>query len=208
MNVQTYLDEEEYLLASFQFFSSQFDVFMEANSVDFYNVLNRQSWFDVDDFKKFKSIGDLTEKLKDPTFYESFMMQMNNVKPEAALNLKEIMDMVHEALGLPSNVRWNEFDVFTPLLVDFMKPVVHIVEKLLDETPVKVVVFNGNVDLICATPGTVAWVNRLNWHGKEKFAAERRYGYAVDGLLEGYVKRYDNLHMYWVSFDCELLSGL
>jgi serine carboxypeptidase 1 len=127
------------------------------------------------------------------------MMQLNNVAPEAAIQLPILMQMVHEALDLPSNVRWNSFDVFSPHLADFMKPATHIVEKLLDETSVKVAVYSGNLDLICATPGTVAWVNRLNWHGKEEFAAQRRIGFAVNDVLEGYFRRFGNLSMYWVS---------
>jgi serine carboxypeptidase 1 len=197
MMVQKELDEGNFLEASYGFFNAQFKVYWEVDTIDFYNVLTKETWFNWD--RKAYSVERLSEKLKDPMFYNDFMMQLNNVAPKAAIHLPVLMEMVHEALELPSNVRWNSFDVFTPLLTDFMKPVVHIVEKLLDETSVQVAVFNGNVDLICATPGTVAWVNRLNWHGKEEFSAQRRVGYAVNDVLEGYFKRFDNLNMYWVS---------
>jgi serine carboxypeptidase 1 len=108
---------------------------------------------------------------------------------------------VHEALNLPENVVWGSQAgaVFDTLAGDFMKPVVETVETVLNSTTVKVVVYNGQLDLICATPGTVEWVNNMKWYGAKDYANAPRDGIGVNNILEGYSRRYGNFSMYWVS---------
>lgn len=66
--------------------------------------------------------------------------------------------VVHDALGLSRNITWGSQSgaVFDTLGGDFMKPVVATVEELLNNSTVKVVVYSGQLDLICSTPGTMA----------------------------------------------------
>ncbi|KAF7988459.1 hypothetical protein HCN44_001032 [Aphidius gifuensis] len=106
---------------------------------------------------------------------------------------------VKEALGL--NVTWGEQSsrVFSILSGDFMKPAVHIVERLLNETNLEIFVFTGQLDLIVATPGTLAWVEALKWHGKKKWETSERKTVVVDNIIEGYVKEYSNFKMYWIN---------
>lgn len=108
---------------------------------------------------------------------------------------------VHQALDLPKNVVWGSQAgaVFDTLAADFMKPVVETVEEVLNNTTLKVVVYNGQLDLICATPGTVEWVNNMKWYGSKDYAAASRDGIGVNSMLEGYSRRYGNFSMYWVS---------
>lgn len=108
---------------------------------------------------------------------------------------------VAEALGIPENVIWGSQAgaVFDTLAGDFMKPVVHLVEELLNNTTVKAVVYSGQLDLICATPGTVEWINSMNWYGKDCYKEASRDGIGVNGILEGFSRRYGNFSMYWVS---------
>lgn len=107
---------------------------------------------------------------------------------------------VHEALDLPNSVVWGSQAgaVFDTLAGDFMKPVVEIVEEVLNSTTVKVVVYSGQLDLICATPGTVAWVNNMKWQGSNDYKSARRDGIGVNNVLEGYSRRHGNFSMYWV----------
>lgn len=106
---------------------------------------------------------------------------------------------VKKALGL--NVTWGEQSsrVFSTLSGDFMKPAVHIVERLLNETNLEIFVFSGQLDLIVATPGTLAWVEKLKWHGKTKWESSERKTVVVDNIIEGYVKEYSNFKMYWIN---------
>jgi serine carboxypeptidase 1 len=57
---------------------------------------------------------------------------------------------------IPANVTWGgqSSKVFGALAEDFMKPVVHVVNNLLNNTPVAVNVYNGQLDLIVDTMGT------------------------------------------------------
>ena len=197
MEIQKSLDLGNFLGATYGFFFLQYEVAKAVEFIDFYDVLNKQRMFSFQ--KLYENVEGLMKNLENETFYHAIMMEMNNVKPESAASINSVMDRVHEALQLPQHVQWNGFDVFSPLLDDFMKPVDSIVEKLLNETDVQVVVFSGNSDLICATPGTMTWLNRLNWHGKEDFANTTRRAFSVNNTLEGYQRRFDNLNMYWVS---------
>lgn len=107
---------------------------------------------------------------------------------------------VHEALNLTQNVIWGSQSgaVFDTLAGDFMKPVVEMVERVLNTTSLQVVVYSGQLDLICSTPGTVEWVNRMNWKGNKQYADAPRNGIGVNNVLEGYSRSYGNFSMYWV----------
>lgn len=56
---------------------------------------------------------------------------------------------------VPKNVTWGEQSdaVFQALAGDFMKPVVGIVETLLNTTPLNVNVYTGQLDMIVDTIG-------------------------------------------------------
>lgn len=46
------------------------------------------------------------------------------------------------------------------MATDFMKPRINEVDELLSRG-VDVTVYNGQIDLICATKGTEAWIQKL-----------------------------------------------
>lgn len=58
--------------------------------------------------------------------------------------------------------------------------------------------YSGQLDLICATPGTVQWINHMNWYGKDEYKEAVRDGIGVNNILEGYQRHHDNFSMYWV----------
>lgn len=108
---------------------------------------------------------------------------------------------VKEALQIPASVKWGgqSSPTFMTLAEDFMKPVTDVVELLLNNTMIEVVVITGQLDLIVATPGTVMWVDRLKFSDKAEYVAHSRTGVAVDGILEGYMKKAGRFSMYWVN---------
>jgi len=73
------------------------------------------------------------------------------------------------------------------------------VGELLSNTTVKVGVFSGGLDLICATPGAVNWIADMEWTDKASYEAASRVGITVDRVLEGYEKTYGNFSMFWVN---------
>lgn len=140
--------------------------------------------------------------------------------------LEDIMrGPVSEALDIPSNVKWGSQSgsTFSFQMGDFMKPVIHVgmlyfrqtllyfflnidgssfvflVNELLDNTDLKVGVFSGQLDLICATPGTVNWIEKMRWSYRDEYLSAPRLGISVDRILEGYEKTAGNFSMFWVN---------
>lgn len=128
---------------------------------------------------------------------------------------------VTQALGINTGVKWGAQSgtTFTKLMGDFMKPAVDIgrplkkhffeniydffiyftVGELLSNTTVRVGVFSGGLDLICATPGAVNWISDMEWTDKKSYEAASRVGITVDRVLEGYEKTAGNFSMFWVN---------
>lgn len=129
-------------------------------------------------------------------------MDDENDDEDGPVSLETMMrGKVHTALGLPDDVVWGSQQgaVFDTLAGDFMKPVINFVADVLTNTTLKVVVYSGQLDLICSTAGTVEWINNMNWYGNKAYKESMRYGISVNDKLEGFKRQYDNFTMYWVS---------
>ncbi|KAH0535181.1 hypothetical protein KQX54_014637 [Cotesia glomerata] len=105
---------------------------------------------------------------------------------------------VRQALGLISSWVLNPRIVVDNIRCDILKPVVYIVEELLNESDLKVSVYAGQFDLVVALPGTVKWAENLNWKHIAAWKKSPRLAFAVDNTIEGYVKSYNKLKMFWV----------
>lgn len=68
---------------------------------------------------------------------------------------------------IPDSVTWGgQGDaVFSALAGDFMKPVWDVASDVLASGKINVTVYNGQLDLICCTPGTEAWMARMAVRG-------------------------------------------
>uniref|UniRef100_A0A2R8M4I3 Carboxypeptidase n=1 Tax=Callithrix jacchus TaxID=9483 RepID=A0A2R8M4I3_CALJA len=71
---------------------------------------------------------------------------------------------------IPEDQTWGgqATNVFMNMEGDFMKPVISIVDELL-EAGINVTVYNGQLDLIVDTMGQEAWVRKLRWSELPKF---------------------------------------
>ncbi|KAK9280113.1 hypothetical protein L1049_013800 [Liquidambar formosana] len=102
---------------------------------------------------------------------------------------------------IPDDVTWGGQSeaVFSALEGDFMKPRINEVDELLAKG-INVTIYNGQLDLICATKGTEAWVEKLKWEGLKSFlSVERTPLYCGDNkVTKGFTKSYKNLHFYWI----------
>ncbi|KAF3923560.1 hypothetical protein ABW20_dc0105045 [Dactylellina cionopaga] len=85
--------------------------------------------------------------------------------------------LVLELLGLPNNTvyfdtnfeinrRWSEWGY------DTAYPMLDRMTKILEETDIRVLIYNGNSDWIINTPGTLEWMNILRWSGNGEFRAK------------------------------------
>ncbi|XP_055631814.1 retinoid-inducible serine carboxypeptidase-like [Toxorhynchites rutilus septentrionalis] len=138
--------------------------------IDFYNVLRQP-----------KSDSAIRLDYRNPNFYNSMRGQ------------------IAKTLQLPSESVFGaqEYNVSRSLNGDHLRPVTHIVELLLNNTDVEVVVITGQLDFIIATPGNVAWLDKLQWKGRSGYLEAPRIGVGPHGLLEGYQKSFGKLSVYW-----------
>ncbi|XP_060667045.1 uncharacterized protein LOC132798982 [Drosophila nasuta] len=72
------------------------------------------------------------------------------------------------------------------------------VTRLLDETPIRMVVYSGTLDLVVPTPATVNWIDQMQWGSKKSYVDATRRPFFVDGFIEGYEKQGGNFSMFWV----------
>lgn len=169
------LNQGHYVKATDLWYLTEIVLIQETHDIDFYNVLYDIEYMAPEELRasrEFLSPRDTAYQLL--VNYRSSLPAL--VKPFAdedetpTLSLSEMMQTkVHPKLELPENVVFGSQSgaVFDTLAGDFMKPVVEMVEKVLNETSVKVNVYSGQLDLICSTPGTIAWINRMFWDGRK-----------------------------------------
>ncbi|KAM3964078.1 retinoid-inducible serine carboxypeptidase [Aphomia sociella] len=176
-----------------QWAATQRAVFNRTTSVDFYNILTKMSVNLADTRNDYELARDM---LIHNTPY------ISSVNRNEEWNLNNLMNtVVKEMLSIPEHVIWGQQsnDVFSYLNEDFMKPVVEGIEKLLNETDIILTKYNGNLDLICDTPGQLLWVERLKWHGAEEYRKSPRRPIWENNQLEGYYKSYGNFRFFWIN---------
>ncbi|KAH8303621.1 hypothetical protein KR018_008777, partial [Drosophila ironensis] len=185
------VEEERWIQSTYQWGNTQWEVLKASKGVDFYNVLR-----ETEGGRYQRNMALTAEQRLFRT------MVRYDLDEDRTKLLEDLMrGPVAETLGIPRNVVWgsqsgNVFDIHR---TDFMKPVIHIVNELLEKTPLKVGVFSGGLDLICATPGTVNWIAKLDWSRKSEYLAAPRNSITVDRILEGYEKSGGNFTMFWIN---------
>ncbi|XP_029164025.1 retinoid-inducible serine carboxypeptidase-like [Nylanderia fulva] len=154
--------------------------------VNFYNIVEE------------KKYGDYSHLL--PQSQSSFNRDLSKhrIQNRGKLLYTLMNGQVREALGLNVIHGHNE-KIFYYLREDFMKPVTNIVELLLNETNLKVFVYNGNLDAVVTTKSTYTWIEKLKWKKADTWKYDSiKVPLVVEGIIEGYVKATDNFAMYLV----------
>ncbi|XP_050456728.1 retinoid-inducible serine carboxypeptidase-like isoform X2 [Cataglyphis hispanica] len=162
-------------------------VLKKTYNVDFYNILTKQKWnyYHLSPQNILSFDGDTIDRYFIQLWSQSLDSLMNGpVKKALGLNVTH---------GIQSNT------VFDCLTEDFMKPVINIVEQLLNETNLNVFVYNGQLDLIVDTPGTLLWVEKLKWKDANTWKNSVRQPLISKEFIEGFLKTYDTFWMYWVN---------
>ncbi|XP_005186530.1 retinoid-inducible serine carboxypeptidase [Musca domestica] len=141
----------------------------------------------------------IEQKTYNVDFYNILKYEKENVHEK---KLEDFMrGRVSQALGIPQHVHWglHENDIFENIKGEILKPATHIVEELLNKTNVKVSVFTGQLDVICATPGTINWIEKLRWLHRDEYVRAPRLPIRIDGNIEGYEKSGGNFTLFWVN---------
>jgi len=152
-------------------------------NIDFYNILQRNT-----------SLEFVSATLEERA-QKHMAMYLGDIDDE----LNALMNgPIRAKLGIiPVNVTWGGQSnaVFEHLTIDFMQSVVETVGQLLNRS-VPVFPYSGNLDLICCTPGTVNWINMLQWDDLADWNASPRKDLKVDDIIIGFKQRYNKLHFY------------
>nr|GMD67271.1 serine carboxypeptidase-like 51 [Ipomoea batatas] len=163
-----------------------------SNSVDFYNFM-------LDSDQELLSTTSQSLAMKR---YKSYLGSLK-ASPGSEGDLDSLMNgAIKKKLKIiPPHFEWGEQSgsVFDTMAGDFMRPRINEVDELLSKG-VNVTIYNGQVDLICATKGTEAWVQKLKWEGLKTFKSiDRTPMYCGnDQTTRGFTKSYKNLHFYWI----------
>ncbi|KAK3010469.1 hypothetical protein RJ639_013021 [Escallonia herrerae] len=131
-----------------------------SNSVDFYNFLLDSGMDPVSLTADELSRGIAMKR------YSRYLTSLRSSVGGDGDGLDTLLNgVIKKKLNIiPENVTWGgQSDlVFTSLAGDFMRPRINEVDELLAKG-VNVTVYNGQLDVICATKGTEAWVEKLKY---------------------------------------------
>jgi len=158
-----------------------------TDKVDFYNFLKHDS----SDSSSVSTHGLLSRMAK------------RHLQVTQAADLTQVMNgPIRQKLGIiPANVSWAESasSVFVALAADFMKDTIHQVDELL-AAGVNVTIYSGQLDLICCTTGTEAWVQKLKWSDLQEFNSANRTALYCNkgGETAAFIKRHKNLTFFWI----------
>ncbi|XP_044263169.1 retinoid-inducible serine carboxypeptidase-like isoform X2 [Tribolium madens] len=165
--IQVLINKKEYVKAS----DVDDNIMIELDrilNVDFYNIV-----------RKINS-----------TWMTDFQEIMNML--EYVMNSK-----VKNKLNITEDVYWEyNSDIYNSLKGDILKSVTDKIETILNTTDIKVLVYNGMLDFIVNTAGTVTWLDNLMWTGKEKWSTQNETVFEMYDIIEGYSKKVDNLVFY------------
>uniref|UniRef100_A0A0A8ZRD4 Carboxypeptidase n=1 Tax=Arundo donax TaxID=35708 RepID=A0A0A8ZRD4_ARUDO len=197
MKIKEQLEKQQYADAKVSWSELEDVVLANSNSIDFYNFLK-------DDAPGAATTMSLSSfRTKDG--YSGYLSSKAAASATRQGGFDGLMNtVIKDKLGIiPKNLKWGEQsdDVFEALSGDFMKPRIHEVDELLS-LGVNVTIYNGQLDLICATKGTMDWVQKLKWDGLKNFMSMPRT--AIYCNKEGqtgtqaFVKSYKNLKFYWI----------
>ncbi|XP_057804783.1 LOW QUALITY PROTEIN: serine carboxypeptidase-like 51 [Salvia miltiorrhiza] len=167
-----------------------------SNSVDFYNFL-LDSWMDPVSL----SASELSQHISIRR-YSRYLNSLRRDTPDGDGDIDKLMNgVIKKKLNIPKNVEWGgqADSVFAALEGDFMKPRIDEVDELLAKG-VNLTIYSGQLDVICSTKGTEAWVEKLKWDGLKTFLSmERTPMYCgKEKITKGFTRSYKNLHFYWI----------
>lgn len=199
---QDAIDAGDWVLATHYWSTTEGVVIRVTNGVDFYNILNFVDYYGftrrhTDEFR----IAQRVLKLKNKDAKIS-------AEDEADAKAEDPLDIlmngpIREKLGIiPANVTWGSQSdaVFLYQEGDFMKPVVDVVDDALENTTLQVIVYQGQLDLICDTKAALDFVQQFTWSNLTIYNTNRHRAFEnpADGQTDTFVKAHDRFKFYWI----------
>lgn len=152
--------------------------------------------------KQWRLAHDLSDQVWDPIVTASGNVNIYNYRIFGTYDLSSVNaffndSQVKSAYNIPQEIIMDSGagDVYEALYEDFMQSSVESVEFLL-QNGYQLLIYNGQDDLIVTNPGTMTWVDRLNWSGSDKFKnSDFNIWRFSNNSVVGYSKRTSNLEL-------------
>ncbi|KAL7247954.1 hypothetical protein ACSBR2_002790 [Camellia fascicularis] len=197
--IQQELAEEKYEDATNTWGVLEDVISASSNDVDFYNFMLDSS-NDPLESRTYESKGLMVDR------YSKYMRTkiFSSINSASGPDLYTVMNgpIKQKLKIIPENVTWDGQGaiVFPAMVGDFMKPRIKEVDELLAKG-VNVTIYNGQIDLICATKGTEAWIDKLKWEGLKTYLNLSRtplFCGENNITTKAFVRSYKNLFFYWI----------
>lgn len=96
-------------------------------------------------------------------------------------------------LHVPDSATFDDCnnEAYVKLCTDFMNSVKTLFPYILNE--IRVLLYNGQDDLIVATPTAENWIKNLVWNGQANYLDAEKSVWSVNGQVAGYARGYGNL---------------
>ena len=184
--VVNYFDQGLYKKSTAYWSKTRDLVSLFTDNVNVYNVLQHNA-------SPFPDSNDIIDRLYDrhlAVYYQN--------------NLKSFMNtVIRKKLGIiPDNVTWGSqaTDTFNYQSEDFMKPAIKAVDYLISKG-LKIIVYQGQFDMLCNTAGAEKWTSKLQWSGLQGFNYATRKPLYIDGKIgqtQAFLKSFKNFSFYFV----------
>ncbi|CAA0815016.1 Serine carboxypeptidase-like 51, partial [Striga hermonthica] len=180
-------------------------IIQTSNAVNMYNFLYDQSSHSSSS----QSTSEFNSEKMRMKGYSRYLNSLATTSCDG--DLDTVLNYLHTLMNgkikqklkiIPESLKWELLanPVYEAMAGDFMKPRIEEVNQLLAQG-VNVTIYNGQLDVACATKGTEAWVQKLKWSGLNRFLLTKRNPFycGVDPTsTAGFVKSYNNLKFYWI----------
>ena len=152
--------------------------------------------------KQWRLAHDLSDQVWDPIVAASGNVNIYNYRIFGTYDLTSVNAFfnnsdIKKSYNIPQEITMDSGagDVYEALYADFMQSSVESVEFLLAQK-YQLLIYNGQDDLIVTNPGTMTWVDRLNWAGSDNFRnSDFKIWKFSNQSIVGYSKRTDNLEL-------------
>ncbi|ESQ51259.1 hypothetical protein EUTSA_v10016630mg [Eutrema salsugineum] len=198
--IRKQLKNGEYVEATETWMELESLITVNSNSVDFYNFL-------LDSDNDPLSLTTSEETRKENRILKKYSRYLNDLRSSGDVDKGDLNKLMNGVIKkklkiIPKDLTWgnNSGDVFTAMQADFMRPTIEGVDELLAKG-IDVTIYNGQLDVICSTSGTEAWVHKLKWEGLQEFKKMEREPLFCENdrsKTRGFTKSFKNLHFYWI----------
>jgi len=139
----------------------------------------------------YSDLNSLFHNLTGFEYYYNYLIVKDSSNTDWISELIQRVD-VRSAIHVGNNSFHYKADIIQKYLTnDIMRSVIELLENLVEHY--KLLVYNGQLDIIVAYPLTENYIRKMKWSGAYKYAKAPRKLWKVGNELAGYVKSVDNL---------------